>query len=64
MFKPELKQAGKPVVADREAVVKEALDRLARPARRQFLQRALSLGGLSLLTGCSLADAESVEHAL
>ena len=36
---------------DGDAVVKEALRRLDQPARRLFLGRALTLDGLSLLTG-------------
>jgi len=47
-----------------DAVVKEALDRLEQPARRLFLSRTLTLGGLSLLTGCSIADTPSAEAAL
>ncbi len=38
--------------------------RIEQPARRAFLQRSLTLGGLSLLTGCSIGDGESVEAAL
>ena len=38
--------------------------RIDQPARRAFLQRSLTLGGLSLLTGCSLSDNHSVEAAL
>lgn len=53
----------KPAV-DADAVVKEAMSRLAQPARRLFLRRSLSLGGLSLLTGCTLADGNGVEAAL
>jgi DMSO/TMAO reductase YedYZ molybdopterin-dependent catalytic subunit len=49
---------------DGDAVVKEALRRIEQPLRRLFLQRALSLGGLSLLTGCAIVDEDSVEHAL
>ena len=52
-----------PLAGD-DAVVKEALRRLDHPARRLFMQRALTLGGLSLLTGCSITDDESVENAL
>ncbi|WP_344764965.1 molybdopterin-dependent oxidoreductase [Actimicrobium antarcticum] len=33
-------------------------------SRRAFLQRSLTLGGLTLLTGCSLNDAGSIEAAL
>lgn len=53
----------KPAV-DADAVVKEAMSRLALPARRLFLRRSLTLGGLSLLTGCTLADGNGVEAAL
>ncbi|MBE0614992.1 MAG: molybdopterin-dependent oxidoreductase [Burkholderiales bacterium] len=49
---------------DGDAVVKEALRCLEQPARRQFLSRSLTLGGLSLLTGCAMTDEDSVEHAL
>ena len=49
---------------DGDAVVKEALRRIERPSRRLFLQRSLTLGGLSLLTGCAIVDGDSVERAL
>ena len=49
---------------DGEAVVKEALRRIDQPSRRLFLQRSLTLGGLSLLTGCAIIDEDSVEQAL
>jgi DMSO/TMAO reductase YedYZ molybdopterin-dependent catalytic subunit len=49
---------------DGEAVVKEALRRIDQPSRRRFMQRSLTLGGLSLLTGCAIVDDESVENAL
>ncbi|MEJ2327457.1 MAG: molybdopterin-dependent oxidoreductase [Chromatiaceae bacterium] len=49
---------------DREAIVAEAVERLAVPERRLFLKRSLSLGGLALLTGCDLTDAKGVEAAL
>jgi DMSO/TMAO reductase YedYZ molybdopterin-dependent catalytic subunit len=38
--------------------------RIEQPARRAFLQRSLTLGGLSLLTGCSISDNDSIEAAL
>jgi DMSO/TMAO reductase YedYZ molybdopterin-dependent catalytic subunit len=44
--------------------VEEALERLDHPARRVFLQHSLTLGGLSLVTGCSITDTKSVETAL
>jgi DMSO/TMAO reductase YedYZ molybdopterin-dependent catalytic subunit len=55
---------------DSDAVLKEALERIAHagqithPARRAFLRRSLTLGGISMLTGCTLADEASVETAL
>ena len=51
-----------------EAVLKDALRLLSRrieqPARRAFLQRSLTLGGVAMLSGCSLTDSGSVEAAL
>jgi len=38
--------------------------RVEQPARRAFLQRSLTLGGLSLLSGCSISDNAGVEAAL
>src|SRR3990172_5440995 len=52
------------VAIDGDAVVKEALGRIEQPSRRMFLQRSLTLGGLSLLTGCAIVDGGSVENAL
>src|SRR6266571_1697188 len=42
----------------------DAAKLLPDPARRLFLRGTLSLGALSLLTGCELADGASVEKAL
>jgi DMSO/TMAO reductase YedYZ molybdopterin-dependent catalytic subunit len=52
----------KPV--DGDAVVKEALSCLEQPSRRLFLRHSLTLGGLSLLTGCAITDSKSAETAL
>ena len=53
---------------DGPAVLREALRlverRLDAPARRAFLARGLTLGGLAMLSGCSLSDNESAEKAL
>lgn len=53
---------------DTESILKEARRLLARrveePSRRAFLARTLTLGGVALLSGCSLSDNESVETAL
>ena len=56
------------LVDNAETIVSEARHEVGRvveqPARRAFLQRTLTLGGLSLLTGCALVDEDSVESAL
>ena len=53
---------------DSEAALAEARKLIARrleaPARRAFLRRSLTLGGLSLLSGCSISDNATVEAAL
>jgi len=54
----------KRLVVDGDAILKEAVQRLAQPGRRDFLRRSLTLGGLSMLTGCSLSDNQSVDAAL
>ena len=49
---------------DEAAIVKAALRELPLPSRRLFMKRALTLGGLSLLSGCAVTDQASVERAL
>jgi DMSO/TMAO reductase YedYZ molybdopterin-dependent catalytic subunit len=53
---------------DGELVLKEARKILAtkvqEPARRAFLLRGLTLGGVAMLSGCSLDDNETVGKAL
>jgi DMSO/TMAO reductase YedYZ molybdopterin-dependent catalytic subunit len=49
---------------DGELMLQDAMKRVAQPSRRAFLQRSLTLGGLSLLTGCTTNDADSIEQAL
>ena len=53
---------------DSDSAVKEAVALMSRgvqqPARRAFLQRTLTLGGLAMISGCSISDDASVEHAL
>jgi DMSO/TMAO reductase YedYZ molybdopterin-dependent catalytic subunit len=61
MFKKPPQQL---VAIDGEAVVKEALRLLEQPSRRLFLRRSLTLGGLSMLTGCTIVDEASAERAL
>lgn len=52
------------IASDREAILREAVDRLDAPLRRRFMQRGLTLGGLSLLSGCALDDNAQVQQAL
>ncbi len=54
---------------DSDAVLQEAVDRIATAnklstARRNFLRGSLTLGGLAMLSGCMLDDSESVNTAL
>ena len=52
---------------DRENILKEArreIDRLPDAARRRFLRTGLTLGGLSLLTGCDFSNDKAVESML
>jgi DMSO/TMAO reductase YedYZ molybdopterin-dependent catalytic subunit len=53
---------------DGPAILKEAgkilEKRVEQPSRRAFLRSGLTLGGLAMLSGCSLSDDESVERAL
>jgi DMSO/TMAO reductase YedYZ molybdopterin-dependent catalytic subunit len=46
------------------AMLADAIARVPEPSRRAFLQRSVTLGGLTLLTGCSLGSEESIEAAL
>ena len=43
---------------------KEVLRVVEEPSRRLFLQRTLTLGGLSMLSGCALVDEDSIDTAL
>ena len=47
-----------------QATLADALRQIKQPSRRLFLQRSLTLGGLSLLTGCNINDPSSIETAL
>ena len=49
---------------DEAYILKAAARRLEFPARRRFAKQLMSLGGLSLLTGCAITDNESVETVL
>jgi len=58
---PRLALQGDTLIED---VRRELASRIEQPTRRAFLQRTLSLGGLSLLSGCAIIDEGSVETAL
>ena len=47
-----------------QAMLADALRQIKQPSRRLFLQRSLTLGGLSLLTGCKVNEPASIETAL
>jgi DMSO/TMAO reductase YedYZ molybdopterin-dependent catalytic subunit len=63
MKKPDYKP-GRFQVLDQDALVKDALKAMPAPARRLFLGRTLTLGGLSMLTGCSIVNEDSAEKML
>ncbi|MBI0327906.1 molybdopterin-dependent oxidoreductase [Burkholderia plantarii] len=52
------------MTADRDTVLADARRELAMPSRRLFGKRLLTLGGLSMLTGCTLTDDASVNGFL
>jgi DMSO/TMAO reductase YedYZ molybdopterin-dependent catalytic subunit len=49
---------------DSALLLKDAAKLLPDPARRQFLRGGLSVGALTLLTGCDVTDGISAERAL
>ena len=62
-------QSPKRLNLDGDAVLSEAVDRIGSAdrlsqSRRHFLRSSLTLGGLSMLTGCVLDDSASVNAAL
>ena len=52
------------IPAEGAAMLADAIARVPEPSRRAFLQRSVTLGGLTLLTGYSLGSEESIEAAL
>jgi DMSO/TMAO reductase YedYZ molybdopterin-dependent catalytic subunit len=52
------------IPAEGSAMLADAIGRIAQPSRRAFLQRSLTLGGLTLLTGCAPDNQESIDAAL
>jgi DMSO/TMAO reductase YedYZ molybdopterin-dependent catalytic subunit len=52
------------VGVDKRLLVKDALRLLPQVSRRRFLSGGASLGALTLLTGCDVADSETAEKLL
>lgn len=52
------------IPSDGAGMLADSIARISQPSRRAFLQRTLSLGGLTLLTGCSVGDQDSIDQAL
>jgi DMSO/TMAO reductase YedYZ molybdopterin-dependent catalytic subunit len=52
------------VSVDRESLIIDVRRELDMPSRRLFGKRIVTLGGLAMLTGCSLSDNKSVETFL
>ncbi|AOY90419.1 molybdopterin-binding protein [Cupriavidus sp. USMAA2-4] len=52
------------VRVDRQLILRDATRELSMPSRRLFGKRAITLGGLLLLTGCRITDEPSVESFL
>ena len=50
--------------AERKALITQAAPELKRVERRLLLRSGLSLGALTMLTGCNLADSDAVDRAL
>ena len=50
--------------SDRGLLLRDCATLLPSPSRRLVLRGALTLGGLSMLTGCSVTDSESAETLL
>ncbi|HEY8100008.1 MAG TPA: molybdopterin-dependent oxidoreductase [Burkholderiaceae bacterium] len=52
------------LLPDEKEIIKDAMKTLDMPSRRLFGKRALTLGALSMLSGCTLTDGNSVENML
>jgi len=50
--------------SDRRELIRDAMRELTPTSRRLFLRQTLTLGGLSLLSGCSLSNERSAEVVL
>ncbi|MGZ3159202.1 MAG: molybdopterin-dependent oxidoreductase [Burkholderiaceae bacterium] len=52
------------LLPDEKEIIKDVMNTLDMPSRRLFGKRALSLGALTMLSGCTLTDGNSVENML
>jgi len=52
------------IPAEGAAMLADAIGRIAQPSRRAFLQRSLTLGGLTLLTGCGIDNQDGIDQGL
>lgn len=57
-------KSSRSIVVDRQSLAIDVRRELDAPSRRLFGKRILTLGGLAMLTGCSLTDEASVETIL
>lgn len=57
-------KSSRSIVVDRQSLAIDVRRELDAPSRRLFGKRILTLGGLAMLTGCSLTDEASVETFL
>src|SRR5690242_10544833 len=49
---------------DQKLLIKDAAKLMPEPSRRLFLRGGLSVGALTLLTGCAIVDDDTAEGAL
>jgi DMSO/TMAO reductase YedYZ molybdopterin-dependent catalytic subunit len=54
----------RPSDGERKLIIRAALEEMPTSTRRLFLRQGLTLGGLALLTGCSISNNASVAGAL
>ena len=59
-----MKEKQKIFTSHEKEIIKDVYKVLDIPSRRIFSKRALSLGAISMLTGCTLTNDESIEKAL
>jgi len=58
------RQRKSPPGVDGKLLIKDAAKLMPAPSRRLFLRGALSVGALTMLTGCDIIDGDTAENAL